>query len=172
MLKRKDKELVVKKTAQDLAGAKSVVLTNYKGLTANKMRELRRKLQAEGASYEVLKKSLVQIAFDEVKIDADIKSRKGPLALAISKEDEIIPAKIVASFAKENESLKIVGGVLENNYLSKEEMIALAKLTSKEELIAQAIGSIKAPINNFAGVLGGIIRQLVYVLKAVEEQKV
>ena len=51
-------------------------------------------------------------------------------------------------------------------------MIALAKLPSKEELIAQAIGSIKAPINNFAGVLGGIIRQLVYVLKAVGEQKV
>lgn len=172
MLKRKDKKLVVKKTVQDLTEAKSVVLTDYKGVTANEMRELRRKLQAEGASYEVFKKSLVQIAFNEVKIDADIKSRKGPLALAISQGDEVIPAKIIASFAKENENLEIVGGVLENSYLSKEKMIALSKLPSKEELIAQAIDSIKAPVNNFTGVLGGIIRQLVYVLKAIEKQKV
>ncbi|MEA3273377.1 MAG: 50S ribosomal protein L10 [Patescibacteria group bacterium] len=171
MLKRKDKEQVVKKMSQNLAEAKSVVLTDYKGLTANGMRELRQKLQAEGASYEVFKKSLVQIAFDEAKINADIKSRKGPLALAISEEDEIAPVKIVASFAKENESLEIVGGVLENNYLSKEEMIALSKLSSKEELIAQAIGSMKAPVNNFTGILGGIIRQLIYALKAIEEQK-
>jgi large subunit ribosomal protein L10 len=170
MLTRKDKELTVKRVTDALKRAKSVVFTDYKGLTANEVRDLRKKLQNEQASYEIIKKSLVQLALNNSEIKGDVKSRKGPLALSISEQDEIAPARIIASFAKEKENLEIVGGVLENKYLSDKEMLALAKLPGKEGLIAQVVGSLKAPSSNLVGVLKGSLRQFIYILKAIEKK--
>ncbi len=171
MLSRKDKESVVKRITKDLKEAKSAVFTDYKGLTANEVRDLRNQLRNEGASYEIIKKNLIQLALNEAKIEGDVKSRKGPLALSISKEDEIAPVRIIASFAKEKENLEIVGGVLENSYLSDEKMVALSKLPGKKELLAQAIRSIGAPTGNFVGALRGLMLKFVYVLKSIEDQK-
>ena len=173
MLKRKDKEKIVKRLEDELKKVKLVVFTDYKGVTASSINELRKELFKEDASYEVLKKNLIQIALDNAKVKADVKSYKRPLALAISSSDEVAPAKIIASFSKKQEEdvLKMIGGVLEGKYLSEEEINALAELPGKEELIAKAVGSIKAPINNLAGVLSGVTRQLVYVLKATAEKK-
>lgn len=171
MLKRKEKESVVEGLLESLKNAKSVVFADYKGLSAEDVTVLRKKLLAEKTTYGVYKKSLVQIALNKLKITADVKTNKGPLALAVSPEDEILPAKSVYEFAKKNENLKITGGILEGRFLSAEEMEGLAQLPGKEALIARAVGSIKAPISNFVGVLNGTLRGLVVVLKAVGEKK-
>jgi large subunit ribosomal protein L10 len=171
MLKRKEKEAVVENLLEVIKNAKSIVFADYKGLLAEDVASLRKKLFAEKTTYGVYKKSLVQIALNQLKIEADVKTHKGPLALASSQEEEVLPAKSVYEFSQKNENLKITGGILEGHYLSALEMESLAKLPSKEELIARAVGSIRAPISNFVGVLSGTLRSLVTVLKAVEEKK-
>lgn len=173
MLKRKDKEKIVERLSTELEKAKLVVFADYKGVPSSSINALRKELRKENIKYEVLKKNLVQIALDNIKIKVDIGKHKGPLALAVSNDDEVLPAKIIRSFAqKEKEDvLKMVGGILEKEYLSEEAINALSKLPGKEELIAKAVGSIKAPLSNFVGVLGGTVRQLIYVLKAVGDKK-
>jgi large subunit ribosomal protein L10 len=73
--------------------------------------------------------------------------------------------------AKVNENLKIVGGLLGKSILSKEEVVALSKLPSKEELLAKLVGTLNAPVSGFVNVLAGNLRGLVQVLKAVGESK-
>ena len=87
-------------------------------------------------------------------------------------EDEVVPAKIVDEFKKTHEEqINFIGGVLENNFLSAEKIQELAKLPSKQELYAKIVGSLNAPISGFVNVLAGNMRNLVYVLKAIEEKK-
>ncbi|MBU2025776.1 MAG: 50S ribosomal protein L10 [Patescibacteria group bacterium] len=171
MLRRKDKEKIVQNLTDSLEQAKSVVFSDYTGMSANEIKDLRRALKKNKVQYGVFKKTLIQLALDKIRIKANIRDYQGPVSLAISKDDEIAPAKIIDNAAKANENLKMIGGILENKYLGEEEIIALAKLPEKDQLIAKAIGSIKAPISNFVSVLTNTSRQLVLVLKAIQEKK-
>ena len=92
-------------------------------------------------------------------------------AIAVSKEDAVAPAKVAVEFAKKHEALKIKTGLLDNKLMSKEEIMALAALPSKEVLLAKMLGSLNAPISGLVNVLQGTIRNAVYVLEAVRKQK-
>ncbi|MDO8265140.1 MAG: 50S ribosomal protein L10, partial [Candidatus Parcubacteria bacterium] len=86
--------------------------------------------------------------------------------------DEVMPAKIAYQFSQKNANLKILGGLIESqrgSLLGTEQVIELAKLSSKEELLARLVGSIAAPMSGFANVLQGNIRNLVYVLNAIKK---
>ena len=104
-------------------------------------------------------------------IEMDITKMEGQIAIAVSSNDEVEAAKIIAKAAKANENLKIAGGVLGSKVLSQEEVIALSKLLSKEDLLAKLVGSLKSPISGLANVLAGNMRGLVQVLKAISESK-
>ncbi|MBD3300018.1 MAG: 50S ribosomal protein L10, partial [Candidatus Moranbacteria bacterium] len=99
MLKRKDKEAIVKKLNQEIKEAKSVIFTDYKGSEVNEIRKLRKELKSENISYNVFKKTLIRIVLKNLGIENDIKSYKGPIALAVSREDEVAAAKIIAKYA-------------------------------------------------------------------------
>lgn len=171
MLRRKDKEKIVESLTEKVKGAKSIIFADYRGMTANEVRGLRREMIAKGLDYGVYKKTLVTIALKNIEVEAKMGDYKGPVALAISNEDEVAPAKVIQAFAKGKENLKIVGGVLQGKVLSEASARNLARLPEKPELIAKVVGSISAPLNNFVGVLAGNIRQIVYVLNAVKEAK-
>ncbi len=86
--------------------------------------------------------------------------------------DEIGPAKVFSEYSKDHaDKFKVICGVLENKIIFKEEIKALANLPSKEQLLANVVGSIKAPVNNFVNVLQGNLRGLVQVLNAIKENK-
>lgn len=112
-------------------------------------------------------------AFEGEKIEnLDPRKFEGRIATIFGYEDEVAPAKILADFQKEHEEkVDFVAGILENKLLNSEEVKALAKLPSKAELYAKIVGSINAPVSSFVNVLAGNIRNLVNVLKAVEEKK-
>jgi len=171
MLRRQDKEKIVGSLTEKVQGAKSIIFADYRGMTANEVRLLRKEMIAKGIDYGVYKKTLVRIALKNIEVEAKMGDYKGPIALAISNEDEVAPAKIIQKFARGKETLKIVGGVLQSKILSEVEAKNLARLPDKPELIARVVGSIGAPLNNFVGVLAGNIRQLMYVLNAVKETK-
>jgi large subunit ribosomal protein L10 len=171
---RTQKEQAVEQLTQDLGILKLAVLTDYRGLTVAEVEELRAALRSEGISYKVTKNSLLAIATKNTEtlkgIDTSI--FKGPIALALSATDEVAPARVVFQYAKTHDALDIVGAITaEGNVLSPAEVKALATLPTKEQLLAQVVGTIAAPLSGLVGVMGGNVRGIVTVLNAIQQKK-
>ena len=132
---------------------------------------LRRELRAEGVDLSVVKKTLINIALKDAGIEMDISALEGQIAIAVSEKDEVAAAKIIAKLAKVNQNLKIVGGILGVKELTADEVNALAKLPSKEELLAKLVGTLNAPVSGFVNVLAGNLRGLMTALQAIADKK-
>lgn len=171
MQTKEQKKELVKKLAEKLKTSKAVVFSDYKGLSVKDMSKLRRELCSEGVDFQVLKKTLINIAIKDADLDVDVRKMEGQIALAISQGDEVAAAKIIAGLAKSNENIKIISGILGQEVISAEKVVALSKLPSKEELLAKLVGSINAPVSGFVNVLAGNLRGLVNVLNAINEVK-
>ena len=168
---RKEKEEIVKNIAEDLNKAKSIILTDYQGLTVNDIQDLRNKIQEKEGDFKVIKNSLFQKALDKSELKGiKVDEISGPLALGLGFGDVVVTAKEIYTFAKEKELPKISGSILEGKYLDKKETVALAKLPSKEELLAKVVGSINAPVSGFVNVLAGNMRGLVSVLNNIKDK--
>ena len=169
---REQKEQAVASLTEAFAGSKLSVLTDYRGLDVPAINELRKRLREVGIDYTVAKNSLVKIAINNSdKKPEDTSIFAGPVAIAFGK-DEVEAAKIVYEFAKENEALEILGAIDETGkVLSTEEVNALAKLPTRDQLIGQVVGTIAAPLSGFIRVLNGNISNLVYVVAAIQEKK-
>lgn len=171
MQTKDQKKNIIKDLAEKIKNSKSVVFSDFKGLKVKDMTELRRELRKEGTDMKVVKKTLMNLALKDAGVELDTNKFEGQIAVAVSEKDEVMAAKIIAKFAKANENIKIVGGILGTKALAKEEVMALAKLPTKEELLAKLVGTINAPVSGFVNVLAGNIRSLVTVLKAVADKK-
>jgi len=168
------KQEILRDLANKINKAKSVVFAKFDGLEVKDNEDLRKKLRQAGSEYYVAKKTLINLAFKEnkdmPKIDVD--QFDGKIAAVFGYEDEVAPAKMIAEFQKDHEEvIDFVGGILENRFISADEVSALSKLPSRDELYAKIVGSINAPVSGFVNALAGNLRNLVYVLKAVEEKK-
>ncbi len=168
-ISREKKEAIVKDLGTKLAKQKSIVFADFSGLKVKDLGELKAKLRSGNAEFKVAKKTLMKVAFKEKGIDIDPKNLAGEVALVMGYGDEVAPAKMVYEFSKTNENVKIIGGLLENNVLTVAQVTSLAKLPSKQELLAKMVGSISAPTRNFVGVLQGNIRGLVQVLSQIKK---
>ncbi len=169
---RQKKEELVASLVSKLKSAKSVVFTDYRGLTVEELDEVRNKLRAEGVELKVVKNTLFQIASKEAGIElSKDATHNHPFAVAFGMEDEVAPAKIAFEYSKKNDKFAIVGGVLEGKEISDIMVKSLASLPSREQLLGQLVGTIAAPMSGMVNVLAGNIRGLVNVLNAVAEQK-
>lgn len=168
--KQKKAEVVADLT-EKLNSAKSAVFVNFSGLTVAAASKLRNECRSAGVNYLVAKKSLMKIACDSAKVAIDPKTFSGEVAIAMSAIDEVIAPKILAAFAKNNEAIKFVGGILDKKMLSREEIINLSKIPSKDELLSKLVGSLNAPISGFVNALAGNLRNLVGVLNAIKDTK-
>ncbi len=171
MLTRQQKTELVDEVARQIREGKSVTVIDYKGLNANDMVVLKKRLREVGAPLRIIKKSLLAIAMKEAGIDAPRGTFDGQAAIAVATEDEVSAAKVIADFMKKNENIRFTGGVLGGKVLSAEEMKALSKLPGRDQLRAQVVGTLNAPISGFVNVLAGNLRSLVTVLKAISDQK-
>ena len=170
MQTKEQKKLLVEKISQELRGSKAVIFSDFKGFIVKDMMALRRELAKAGITFTVAKKTLISLALKEAGIPMDAKQMEGQIAVAISSDDEVTGAKIIAKVAKSNENLKIVGGLLGEKVLTVEEVKALAKLPSQEELLSKLVYVIKSPMTGMVNVLSGNTRSLVQVLKAIAEK--
>lgn len=169
---RQQKEQVLADLEDKLSQAKGATLTAFSGLTVSADQSLRRELRANEVTYSVVKKTLLIRAFNKMGLPSDfIKDLEGNISLAICQDDEVASAKAVSDFVKSNESMNIVGGIMDNKWIDADKVKELAKLPSKLELIATTVATIKAPITGFVNVLAGNVRGLVSVLNAIKEQK-
>ncbi len=167
---KEQKQEIIEDLAKKIKDSKAVVFSDYKGLKVKDMMALRNELRASGVELRVLKKTLINLALKDAGIPIDVKKLEGQIAIAVSTGDEVAAAKIIAKLANVNENLKIAGGILGVKELTVDEVNALAKLPSKEELLAKLVSTINAPVSGFVNVLAGNLRGLVQVLKAVADK--
>ncbi|MFZ3074345.1 MAG: 50S ribosomal protein L10 [Minisyncoccales bacterium] len=164
------KQEIVKELGDKLGRQKAVVFADFTGLKVKDLAGLKAKLRESGAEFKVAKKTLMKVAFKEKGINIDPKALSGEIALVMGYNDETAPAKTVYEFSRTNQNIKILGGLLEKNALTLEQVLNLAKLPSKQELYAKLVGTMSAPSRNFAGVLQGNIRGLVTVLSKIKAE--
>lgn len=168
---RPDKEATVKEIQKKLKEAKSLVITDYIGLDVAEMTELRARLREAGVDYKVVKNTLAKIAADNSDLSEINEFFSGPTAVAFGIDDVVAPAKILDEFAGDHEVLEIKGGYLNGEVISKEKVKSLAKIPSRDELLAKAFAGMKAPITGLVNVLSGNMRNIVSVLSQIKEQK-
>ncbi|MFC1608725.1 50S ribosomal protein L10 [Patescibacteria group bacterium] len=171
MLTRAKKEEIVQGLAQEIKDSKSVVFVDFRGLTVKGMTDLKRELKKENSNLRVIKKNLIAVALKEAGIDMDVKSLEGQMAVSVATDDEVSSAKIIDKFSKEDENVKIIGGLLGEKGMDADEVKALAKLPSKEELLGRLVGSLKSPMSGLVNVLKGNQRGLVYAIRAIADSK-
>ena len=152
---RPDKTSAVAELTEDFRTATATVLTEYRGLSVTSMKELRRAL-GEKTKYSVVKNTLTKIAAKDAGVDLSPDLLVGPSAVAFIKGDPIDAAKSLRDFAKENPFLVIKGGIYEGKAVTKEEIMQLANLESREVLLAKLAGAMKGSLAKAARVFDAL----------------
>lgn len=164
MLRSQKKEFVAELESL-YTDSHSVIVTHYHGLTVADVTALRKSLRAQGASFKVVKNTLSKIASQKAKIDGPDQMFTGPTALAYSR-DPIAAAKGVTEFARSNNNLKIVCGLIDNKIVDAATIERIAKLPSLDALRGKIIGILQAPATKVAGVLQAPASQLARLMSA------
>ena len=157
ILQKKEK---VSKLDKKLKEAKIILLTDYRGINVADVTKLRADLRNTNSEYKVIKNNIIKRALDANGESGLDDLLEGPTAIVIGTEDYLEPSKVIYNFSKNNEFYKIKGGIIEGKVMTAEEIITLAKLPSRQELMAK-----------LAGALLGNITKLAVALDAVREQK-
>ncbi|MBI3019114.1 MAG: 50S ribosomal protein L10 [Deltaproteobacteria bacterium] len=169
---RVEKEKAVQDIQEKFKKAQAVFLFEYHGLNVTDMTGLRMKLREGQGELKVLKNTLVKKALEGSPLKETVASDfKGPIACAFSYADAVSTAKVLVDFKKEDQSLNFKSGVLKEKKIQVQEIKALAKLPSREVLLAHLVGTLAAPISSFVNVLAAVPRKFLYALRAVEEKK-
>ncbi len=170
-MKREDKKQFVSDLHTRLEKAQAAFLVHYQGLKVEEMETLRGNLRDSGSELEVVKNRLLKRASKGTQTEAIEESMKGPTAIALTYDDLIGPAKAIVDFVKDSQKLEIKSAQISGKKLDAEAVKALANLPGREALLAQLLGGLQAVPSGFVRVLGGLMRQLLNVLKAIEQQK-
>jgi len=152
---RPDKTSAVAELTEDFRTATATVLTEYRGLSVTSMKELRRAL-GDKTKYSVVKNTLTKIAAKDAGVDLSPDLLVGPSAVALIKGDPIDAAKSLRDFAKENPFLVIKGGIYEGKAVTKEEIMQLANLESREVLLAKLAGAMKGSLAKAARIFDAL----------------
>lgn len=155
--------------SEDLESSKGLVLVNFAGMGVKTQQELKKRLKEVGASFVVVKNTLLKKAAEVAKIDAKVIEGSiltGQTALVIAGEDSLAPIQIIGKFAKEFTVPQMKVGIVEGNFQDKEGLEVLSKLPGRDALLGQVLGSLTAPQYGLIGTLQGNIQKLLYVLKS------
>jgi large subunit ribosomal protein L10 len=168
---RQQKEATLKQFADHLGTMKVAVFAATDGLTVKENTQLRKNLRAASVSFVGVKKTLLKKALEKHGLDATpLAAFRGNVGVAFGVADEVQPASLIHAFSKTNKKLKLTGGILNGSWMTAAEVLALAKLPSKQDLVAKVVWTIKAPLTSFANVLAGPMRGFVQALKAKAEK--
>lgn len=170
-ISRQEKEQMLEMLKDKMGSSQLIVLANYRGLNVDAMTKLRRKMRESGSELNVAKNTIIKIAARELGYQGLDPHLEGPTALAFGYDDPVAPAKVLSDFMKDYKKLEIKVGLLDGKLIDTKQVVGLANLPSREVLLAKALGGMQAPMYGFAGALQGLLRNFVYVLDAVREQK-
>lgn len=146
------------------------IFTNYRGLSVAQITELRNKLREQNTAYRVVKNRFAKLALKDLGQPAVDDLLIGPTAVALPKEEAGPVTKILVEYGKDN-PVEIKGGIIDGRVFDLTQMEAFSKLPTRMELIAQLMGTMNAPIQNFVYTLNAVPQKLVRVLQAVADKK-
>ena len=168
---RAEKKEVIDRLNERAQDASIALVTDFRGLKVEEMETLRSRLREEGVYYQVVKNTLAQIALQGGP-HAVIKDEfRDCCAIALGYDDPVVAAKVLTKYAKENKKFNIRFGSYEGKALNAEDIEALSKLPGREQLLSMLVGTMNAVPGNFVGLFANLIRNMLYGLNAIKEQK-
>jgi large subunit ribosomal protein L10 len=168
---RAEKVAVVNEVKDRLEASDGAVLTEYRGLTVSELAELRRDLAAAGGDYKIYKNTLVRLAVADGPQAPIHDLLTGPTAIAFVQGDVSAVAKALRDFSKNNPNLVVKGGMVGTGVLSASDIEVLADLPPRDTLLAQIAGALAAPLQQLAGLVQALPRNLAYGFSALIEQR-
>jgi large subunit ribosomal protein L10 len=172
MMEKEKKAEVIKELKDKFLRAKSVVFTDYTGMTVAEMSELRSLLKSASVEYRVIKNNLARIAAQDTPLSVLKEEHyRGPIGIALSYNDPLLGVKKVFEFIEKNEKLKIKTSVVEGRLFSPEELKELSKLPPREVLLGMLAGGLAQPLQQFASLLHAVVANLAYALEALKRKR-
>jgi ribosomal protein L10 len=165
------KKTMVKEIASRLKSAETLIVTRYKGLSAQDINELRKELKKIAGEYLVVKDSMAKKALKDGANNGIAEFIQGEAGIAMHKSGPSIVSKALVKFSKEHEPLKICGGFADGAILSNQDIIAIAALPSRDVLLTRLAIVLNSPIRGLAVSLSGIICKLLYALNGIKDKK-
>jgi large subunit ribosomal protein L10 len=160
-----EKVTAVEELKTRLEGINSVFLTEYRGLTVQRLSDLRKQLRAVSAEYKVVKNRLARIAVSSSDLAAITAHLTGPTGFIMARDEPVAVAKALQTFTRTVPALTLKAGFVEGQLLGPDDLKALADLPSKPALRSQLVGAIQSPLAQVAGLLERVQKDLVYVLE-------
>lgn len=167
---RPEKVAVVEEVRERFGNADAAIFTEYRGLKVKDLAQLRRSLRPSGGEYKIYKNTLVSLAARQSGLAELEPMLRGPTGITFVDGDAAAVAKALRDYARTNPSLVIKGGVLGQKILGPSETSALAELPSREVLLAQLAGAIAAPLQQLAGLMQALPRNLAYGMAALRDK--
>jgi large subunit ribosomal protein L10 len=168
---RKFKEELVKIYREKISNSKSVFIIKPAGITANESVKIKKDLISVGSTYNVVKNSIFSIALEQEGLPAVQNLDANEHAVVFTDENVSEAAKVINNFAKDTGRVEIQAGIYQKSLISGEDVVKLAELPSKDVLIAQVLNLFNAPLTGFVNVINANTRNLVYVMKAIADNK-
>jgi large subunit ribosomal protein L10 len=166
-----EKEQVVTTLGKRLEKSKCLYLADFTGLDVASMTELRRRLAEAEVEFVVVKNTLARRALSGSAYEPLVDLLDGPSAFALSRSDAVVAAKVLTDFARERDKPRIKGGVIEGQVVSIEQIRRIAELPPREVLLAQIVGTARAPIAGLVYTLSGLLAKFVRTVEALRAQK-
>lgn len=165
-----EKEAAIAELKENIENCTVAIMSKYQGISAEEVSKLRAVLREQNVTYRVYKNTLAKRALDELDLGAASQYMDGPMAWAFC-DDPVAPAKALKDFGKNVNEVSMVGGVLDGVVIDSTKLTALADLPSREQLLAQVVGTIAAPLRNLVGTLDAVPRSMVNVVDAIRRKK-
>lgn len=157
--------------AAEFRASPNLYLTDFTGLNVLRMTELRRRLRSAGSRFVVVKNTLAQRALAANQIGALDEHLNGPTGLVLAGSDPVTAAKVLTEFAREFERPAIKLGLVDGRPMTPDQVKQLAMLPTRDVLLGQLAGTFQAPMAQFAGVMNGLLMQVVGALEALRTQR-
>ena len=170
-MNREEKKQFVSDLHDRLEKAQGTFLVHYKGLKVEDINRLRNELRNIGVEFQVVKNRLLKFACEGTETESIKDEMQGPSAIALTFDDVVAPAKTLVNFAKDFKALEVKKGQVSGKVIDANDIKQLATLPSRDVLLGQTLSAMQAVPAGFVRLLGGIMGQLMNVLKAIEEQK-
>ena len=168
---RPEKQLLLDEIKDKIAGSKAIVLASYKRLEPNLTSKFRMNLAKTGGTLEVVKKRVLVKAAQAANVAFDPALLQGHIAVVFASQDPIQTTKVVYQFRQENEEvLEVIGGQFEGAICSASDVEQISKLPSKEEMRAQFLGTLEAPLSQTLAVIEALLTSVMHCLENKSEQ--
>ena len=152
MMNKEKKQEYIKEMTTQFDKSEAVIVTHYQGLTVNQLDDLRKKMREHGIQFKITKNRITKLALEKTRCKDLSNLFTGPTAVALS-EDAVTSAKILTNFSKENQNLKILGGIMGNDILDVVGVKNVATLPSLDEARAKIVGILRSPAQKIASIL-------------------